>query len=266
MRRESVMAEPSAARSADEAGRMPTWRDEALQAGGTLAYGIVLQRVIPQRWHPPANTAAALAAVALARRAGASAADCGLRADALGRALRTGAVAAAGIAAGVALTAEHGRARTLFADERVSGHSGRRARFELLVRIPLATAATEEVLFRGAMLGVMLRRHSAATAIAGSSLCFGIWHVLPAVASLRSGAIGRAASERASAAAAVAGVVAVTAGAGAGLAALRMRAGNVAAPAIAHAALNASAYLAARRSGRDGGTAAASRGVAAPAR
>ncbi len=229
---------------------MPTQWDELLLAGGTVTYGVLLHRLVPERWHVPANVIAALASVSLARRAGASAADCGLRADGLGPAVRTGVAAAAVIAAGVAIAAAPARLRGVFADDRVCGHGSTRARYEVLVRIPLATAGSEEVLFRGAMLGVMLRRHSPAAAIARSSLCFGLWHVLPTLTSLRSAAAGRAATARTGAAAVVAGVVGVTAGAGTGFAVLRMRSGSVAASAIAHAALNVSAYIAARRAGR----------------
>ena len=64
------MDEASLALPGCAAGRAPARLDEAVLAGGILAYGIVLQRVIPERWHVPANVAAALASVAAARRAG----------------------------------------------------------------------------------------------------------------------------------------------------------------------------------------------------
>lgn len=244
------MGEKGAGRAGGGAGRAPAMLDEAVLVGGTLAYGLVLQRVIPDRWHVPANVAAVLASAAVARGAGASFADCGLSRDALRPSLSAGAAAAAVIGAGVMLAALPGRTRGLFSDDRVTGHGGKRAVYEALVRIPAGTALSEEVLFRGVMLGVMLRRHSVPVAVARSSLCFGVWHVLPAMASLRGAAIHRGVSGRAGAAAAVTGVVAMTAAAGAGLAVLRLRAGGVAAPVLAHAALNATAYLVARRTGR----------------
>ncbi len=229
---------------------VPTRLDEVVLAGGTLGYGIVLQRFVPERWHLAANAAAALTSLAFARRAGASPADCGLTGGAVGRALGAGAAAAGLVAATVVIASLPRRARTLFSEERVTGHGGGRAVYEVLVRIPLGTALSEEVLFRGAMLGVMLRRHAAPAAVARASLVFGVWHVLPTLASLRSTGLGREVTGRAGAAPAIAGVIAVTAAAGAGFAALRLRSGSVLAPVLAHAALNATGYLVARRAAR----------------
>lgn len=244
------MDKEGAGPAGDGAGRVPTALAEAALAGGTLAYGLVLQRVIPERWHLPANAAAALASVVIARSAGASLADCGLGRGSWHRSLSAGAAAAAVIGAGVVIAGVPGRTRGLFADDRVTRHGGGRAVYEVLVRIPAGTALSEEVLFRGVMLGVMLRRHSAPVAVARSSLYFGAWHVLPAIASLRGAAIHRGVKGGAGTAAVVTGVVATTAAAGAGFAALRLRSGGVAAAALAHAALNVTAYLVARRAGR----------------
>ena len=229
--------------------RAPTRLDEAALVGGTLAYGIVLQQVIPEQWHVPANVAAALASVAVARRAGASSADCGLARAAMRRGLCTGGAAAAVTVAGIAIIALSSRTRRLFSDQRITGHRGGRAVYELLVRIPVGTALGEEVLFRGALLGVMLRRHTTAAAVARASLYFGLWHVPPTLASLRSAVLGRDVKGRVGATTTVAGAVAVTAVAGAGFAALRLRTGSVIAAALAHATINATAYVVAR-SGR----------------
>lgn len=247
MREHPARAEPGGA------GRpVPAGLGEYVLAGSTLAYGVALGRLIPQKWHVPANVTAALVAVAAARRSGASAADCGLSRQAAGRGVRGGTAAAGVIAAVVASGSLADRTRRLFLQEQIAGHDGARALYEVLVRIPVGTALAEEVLFRGALLGVMLRRHPAGLAVALSSLCFGVWHVTPTMASLRSAAVGRAAHGRAGAPAAVAGVVGMTTAAGAGFAALRLRSGSVLAPAVAHAALNATAYLVARLAGRSG--------------
>lgn len=213
---------------------------------GTLAYGLALQAVIPERWHVPANLAAALAA--FARRAGASAADCGLAGGAVRHGLGAGGAAAAGIVAGIAAISLSSRTRALFSDERITGHRGGRAVYEVLVRIPVGTALGEEVLFRGALLGVLLRRHGTAAALARALLCFGLWHVPPTLPSLRSSVLGQHATGRVGGIPALVAVVAVTAVAGTGFAALRLRAGSVIA-ALAHTAVNAAAYLVAR-SGR----------------
>ena len=230
--------------------RTPTRLDEAVLASGALAYGVMLQTVIPERWHVPANAAAAVAAVAVARRAGASSADCGLAGGALRRGLGAGGAVAAAAAAGIVSISLSSRTRALFSDERITGHGGARAVYEVLVRIPVGTALGEEVLFRGALLGVLLRRHGTAAAVARASLCFGLWHVPPTLPSLRSSVLGRQAQGRVGAIAAVAAVVTVTAAAGTGFAVLRLRTGSVAAAVLAHAAVNATAYLVARSARR----------------
>lgn len=246
----------SAAGPAGGSGRTPGLLDEAALAGAAMAYGLA-HRVIPKRFYLSANVVAALASVTGAWRAGASLADCGLGRGTLRRSLGVGAAASAAVSAGVILAAMPVRTRELFSHDRVAGHGDRQAIYEALVRIPVGTALSEEVIFRGAMLGVMRRRHSAAAAITASSLCFGVWHALPALESLRDAAIHRHVSVRAGEAAAIAGAVAVTGAAGACFAALRLWTGSVIAPVMAHAALNATAYLVTRRVGAEGRGAAA---------
>ena len=46
-------------------------------------------------------------------------------------------------------------------------------------------AAAEEIAFRGALLCLLLRRHRRATAVASSSLLFGLWHLLPTLPAMR---------------------------------------------------------------------------------
>jgi uncharacterized protein len=108
--------------------------------------------------------------------------------------------------------------------------------FETLVRIPLETALAEEVIFRGVLLALGLRSRSRGWAIVTSSVLFGLWHVVP-----RLGAPARDAYGRPDASA-TAAVFATTAIAGAGFAWLRLRAGSVLAPVLAHAALNMAAF------------------------
>lgn len=50
----------------------------------------------------------------------------------------------------------------------------------VLVHIPLGTALTEEVIFRG-ILPALFRPHGAVTAAVVSSLAFGLWHIMPAL-------------------------------------------------------------------------------------
>jgi membrane protease YdiL (CAAX protease family) len=105
------------------------------------------------------------------------------------------------------------------------------------VRIVLATALGEEIIFRGVIYG-LAATVSIRAAVVVSSATFGAWHIVDAFEAAGTGApmIGSLAL--------VAGVVLVTGLAGALLfAPLRRRTGAVYAPALVHAALNLSGTL-----------------------
>ena len=80
-----------------------------------------------------------------------------------------------------------------------------------------------------------------------SSIAFGLWHVGPALHPARRQATGEAVGHaRATGPAVVVGDVVATTIGGIGFGWLRLRSGSIVAPTIAHATLNASAYLATR--------------------
>lgn len=212
-----------------------------------LGYGILLDRAIPEISHVPSNLAAAALAVFLARRAGATFDDMGLERAGLERGLEMGLRLMVPIAATVALAAAVPWTREFFLDADVVGASGRRALYEMLVRIPLGTALAEELIFRGALMGLFLERHGTAAAVALSSAVFGLWHISPTLKSLTTNpAAGRSASGPVAATGIVAGAVVVTGAAGAAFAWLRLKSGSIVAPWLAHAGLNSFSYMAGR--------------------
>lgn len=212
----------------------------ALAAGATVP-------LLPRRLRPAANAVATVAALGLAWRAGLDAADLGCAPTDLAAGARAGTAAAGVATAVVAAGAGSPRTRGLFADARVTGATDRRAAYELLVRIPLATALTEELLFRGAVLGAWKRAAGTPVAVAVSSVAFGVWHVLPALESHEHNPAGARISARAGGRPAhVVGTIVATALAGAGFAALRLRSRSVVAPVLAHAAVNQLGYAASR--------------------
>jgi len=224
-----------------------------------LAYGATSQRRIPRTWQVPANLGAAVVAVGLAQGAGASLGELGLEPAAVAGGLRTGAAVlgptAAVLGGALALPSTSG----FFADDRFTGSSGRERAYDLLVRIPLATATAEELLFRSALFGLLLHRRSQRRAIIWTATAFGLWHVLPALRSYEASPAAASLADRVGGRlAAVAGTVGVTCAAGLGFAWLRLRSGSVAAPIVAHAGINAAALLgaglAARTARRSGGT------------
>src|SRR4029079_17876781 len=129
--------------------------------------------------------------------------------------------------------------RHFFADNRVVDVADGDAAYELLVRIPVVTAATEELLFRSVLLAVAAESLGVRRAVVWTSLVFGVWHVVPALHSHRhNSAAADAVDGVGGRAALVVGTVAATAVAGLGLSALRLRTKSVVAPIIVHAAVN----------------------------
>ena len=103
------------------------------------------------------------------------------------------------------------------------------------VRIPIGTAVFEELLFRSVLFGLMARLRTVRFAVIGSSIVFGLWHVVPAWESAADGAGATAG--------AVVGTVAITTVAGVIFALLRVRSGSVVASMMAHASVNSFAYI-----------------------
>ena len=213
----------------------------------TLAYSFVVNRLVPTIWYVPANVAAAAAFVLGARGLGASWTDIGVRRERLGRGVRVGLAAAIPIAAVVAAGVAVPATRRYFADQRVIGIGPGATAFDVLIRIPVGTALSEELIFRGALLGVLLRHRTPITAVAISSMMFGLWHVIPTLDTLHLNPVGDLVEgSTLRTAGAVIGAAAVTTAAGFGFSWLRLRANSVVAPIIAHGALNMAAFLGGR--------------------
>lgn len=211
----------------------------------TAAYNVALNRHLPQMTHLPANLAASGVLLLVAHRAGVGFDDLGLAPDAAATGARTGLVVAAGAAGVVIAGAAFPPTRRFFVDERVRDHTTAELTYHGLLRIPIATALGEELVFRAALLGLFGRGRGRGIAVGTSSALFGLWHVLPTLESLGPPSTGGRRA-RAGRGALVAGVVVATAGAGAAFAALRLRSRSVLAPVVAHAVLNVGALLAAR--------------------
>jgi hypothetical protein len=218
---------------------------ELVAIGCVAAYNLVVTR-IRRRARLPANLGAAVALAGFARMSGVSPSELGLSPVDVRRGTRIGLVASAPLAAASAGAVALPRTRRLLADEKITGTSPTEAVFETLVRIPLETALAEEVIFRGVLLALGLRSRSRGWAVVTSSVLFGLWHVVPTM-----GALARGANDRPDAhtGTSTVAVVATTAIAGAGFAWLRLRAGSVVAPILAHAALNMVAFGGVRMTG-----------------
>lgn len=131
----------------------------------------------------------------------------------------------------------------MYHDRRVSGGTAEWL-YQAFVRIPFGTAVLEETAFRAVLPGLFAHRWGVLRGSVAASVCFGLWHVLPAlnlndVNPTAARIFGDGAGGVA--AAVVFGVVG-TAIAGLWWCWIRYRAGSVLATIIAHVASNSVAY------------------------
>jgi membrane protease YdiL (CAAX protease family) len=124
----------------------------------------------------------------------------------------------------------------LFADHRMAGVGRAGTAYRAAVRIPLGTVLMEEVAFRGVLLVLVGGLAGTRGAVVVSSCLFGLWHVVPVRATLRTNAL-------ATRPAIVGTAVVALALVGAGLCWLRLRTGGLWAPALVHAAASSGATL-----------------------
>lgn len=225
-------------------------RSAARVAVGALAVSNVLvNRVLPERAYVPWNASLATGLVGLARAAGVDD-ELGLGRTGLGRGLTVGATAAGIAAAGLGVAATVGDHGALH-DRRASELDAHGVRHQAVVRIPFGTVVLEEVAFRGvlpALLSPSGRRRPVGEV--GAALLFGLWHVLPSRELVADNeAVGRVAS-RVGVAGMRVSVVLGSAAAGLGFQALRRQGGHLAAPLLAHWALNALGVVAVHVVGR----------------
>jgi uncharacterized protein len=218
----------------------PPYAEVAIVAGVAAGH-LADHLIVPRKFHLGTHLVSAAVAVGAALAAGATVDELGLRPDRLTAGLRHGAISAAGIATVIGLGAALPQTRRWFDDERVLDVSAGEALFRGLVEIPLGTAVYEEVVFRGVVQGLAMRRLPPLPAVLLTSALFGLWHVLP---SLRDREHNPTTREK-HPAAVTAITVLNTAVVGLSLSWQRLRTKSVAAPILTHTASNAVAYLAA---------------------
>jgi len=214
---------------------------EAAAVAFLATVNVILNRTVPAPLAVPAALVAAAAAVLLGVQAGAGVREQGLSSEAIPRGTRAGLAAGVPIALLVGLGAFLPPTRRFFRDARVTRATPAKTAYELFVRIPFATAASEELMFRSALEGILARNRSPMRAALIGAPLFGAWHVLPALdrlhsnpglSSVHKGGIVRRAVV-------VAGSVGVTAAASLVLSWLRRRTGSVVAPILVHYSINA---------------------------
>lgn len=215
---------------------------EASLFGSIVVFHVLDHHVLPDRVELPAHVAVGLAAPLAGYALGASIDDLGLAPSALRRGVTMGLAHGSVSMVALAAAAFLPGLEPLLADPRAKHETTRHAVRRLLIEIPVGTAVYEELVFRSALLGLAERRWSRGWAVAATSAVFGLWHVFPALEDRRHNAV----AQRYSMLATVAPTVLSTAVAGALFSRLRVRAGHVVAPIIAHAMFNMAGFLAAQ--------------------
>jgi membrane protease YdiL (CAAX protease family) len=131
----------------------------------------------------------------------------------------------------------------LYHDRRVAAGTGTWL-YQAFVRIPLGTVLLEEVAFRGVLPGLFMMRWGVLRGCTAASLCFGLWHVLPALTLNEVNPVATRFFGSGAGGVAIAVVFAVCSTAVVGLwfCWIRLRSGSVLAPMIAHLASNSGAY------------------------
>lgn len=134
------------------------------------------------------------------------------------------------------------------ADARVAGLRGPALAWHVAARIPLGTALTEEVVFRGVLFAAW-REAGAPVAWAAvfAAVAFGLWHVAPTIVGVRMNAPDATPVQ---VGLAVAAAVVATAAAGLFLTWLRVEGSGLLAPVVLHAGVNATSAWAAVRAAR----------------
>jgi uncharacterized protein len=188
-------------------------------AAGLVGWSMFVGPRLPPRWHPVPPALLGTALVALTRP------PLGMRPPALWPGLRLGAVAAVTVALGVAAAAALPPVRVGMAARELPDAAGR----WLLVRIPLGTVWSEEAAFRAALTTVGVDAFGPTGGRLLQAAAFGLSHIADA----------RAAGMP------VSGTVLVTGAAGWLFGRLRERSGSLAAPMLAHLAINEAGAIAA---------------------
>lgn len=223
-------------------GKAHVWHLGAILILASYA-NIVANRVLDEAWHIPFNLGILGVALLIARRAGTTWTSMGLRKDRRRRGLTVGGVVIGIIAVGVAIGIAIPATRELFRDDRIINNSVGWVLFQVFLRVPLATALYEEVLFRGIVFGMLIRRRSPLSAALITSVLFGLWHILPTLDTLQTNPAGDLFSGALGIVIAILGAIAGTFVAGLGFLWVRLYANSTYASILAHIGTNSVAML-----------------------
>ncbi len=142
------------------------------------AYNVARSALLPGDTHFFANAVVAIGVVTLGLSFGLRRDELGLDSADLRSGLRLGVPVAVAIAAIVIVAALVPAAAGFFDDDRVDV-SFAAMMLRVVVVIPIGTVLVEELIFRGVLHGLLLRRFHFIRAALLGALVFGLWHLFP---------------------------------------------------------------------------------------
>lgn len=212
--------------------------------GLVLYANVIVNEMLEPAWYVPFNLGLLGVTLVIARSAGTTWTSMGLRRDRTGTGVKIGLAAAAAAVALAAIALTVPAVRELLRDERFVDSSIGLLLYHALIRIPIGTALYEEVLFRGVIFGMLVRRYPPLIAGLSSSLLFGLWHILPVLDVLETNPAGDHFSGVLAIIGALIAAVVITSLAGLGLLWIRLLANSIVAPVLVHIGTNSMAILA----------------------
>lgn len=211
--------------------------------GVLFVYNVIINKYLPERYH--LLFATSLSVVLIWWRVTQSDIPLGQVGVALSttiKGLLYGGIAYGVISLFIALTVFVPATRSFFHDDRAISLNIRQLLYKTLVNIPIGTVLLEEVVFRGVMLILLMQQTTTTWAIVISSVFFGLWHILPAIANLKANKQLRV--MRYGALIVIIGTVFITFVAGVGFSVLKVASGSLLAPMMAHYAINTGGLIA----------------------
>lgn len=212
---------------------------EILGVSTLVVHNLLVHRVLRPPVDAALNLASAVGLTAFALRVGCTPAELGMNRADLKRGLETGSIAAGWCTVGISIAAALPPTRSFFMDARLRDMSRKETAYHAGLRIPITIALAEEIMFRSALHALFAREHTLRSTLNWTSLIFGLWHILPTLDTFEGNPASDLVRNRANARLLAAiGMTATTAGAGLFFSHLRLRSRSVAAPVLAHAAIN----------------------------
>lgn len=141
-------------------------------------YSLVSARFIPRRFYSASNLTATALAVLYGTFNNVSFAAMGLAPEYFMKGAVIGVLASIPIGFVLLAVVFHRRLQDFFTPKSSQHNTAGQRAFELGIRIPFGTALSEEVLFRGVLLGLLLNQGTL-FALVVSAICFGFWHIIP---------------------------------------------------------------------------------------